>query len=98
MFECKYCGKKIKSKAGLVAHERGCKKKEESVDEEEMQKQVEPKKEEIKPATDKQKQSKELSEDVQRKIKKLKDARKSMYDAKTRHDIDVEIKKLEEGK
>ena len=42
-------------------------------------------------------EGKSIPYDTERQMRKLRDLYKSTYDAKSRHDIDVQIKRLTEG-
>ena len=85
MYKCE-CGREFKSKSGLTRHSNGCKAelKEEPI-------------KEIEVVINEVDKTKELSEETQRKLKKLVDARNSCYDAKTKHDFEVEIELLKKG-
>lgn len=82
MYKCEQCSKEFKSATGLKRHKSYCKQQEPEVVEE-VKNDMETKE--------------ELSDNIVRKINKLLDARKSTWDAKARHEIDIEIARLKNG-
>jgi len=105
MLRCDKCGRDgFKSKGGLTMHKKNCKV--EVVEEETLEEVItEEVVEDEVVSTEKQEfndnpergiiQEKVLSDNIKRKLKKLRDARKSTWDAVSRNNIDLKIKELE---
>jgi len=99
MFKCE-CGKEVKTEFGLKRHKLSCKNIPiEIIDDEITDKvvldEVVESKESISQTERGVIQQGELTDNIKRKIKKLRDLRKSTWDAEQRHNIDLQIKELE---
>ena len=98
MFKCTRCGRdNFKSKSGLKRHIEGC-----NIEENETKDDLGSQREKHPPPVgddtlEVRNNPPSENGDVSRKIRKLRDQRASMFDAQTRHNIDLEIKKLEES-
>lgn len=79
MFICEYCGKELKSQAGLKRHMNTCSEAKENQTEEVSQDEV---------------QKTTMCDKTQRRIDKLRDAWRSTPDAESRYKIEQEIKAL----
>ena len=88
--KCEICGREFAKKQGLKVHARSCK-------EVEVDNVLPEEKEAVVDTPMAQETDTVKSEKIQRQIQKLQDTRKSTYDALTRHNIDIQIKKLMEG-